>query len=99
MISVRSTRNIFYFLGIIIFGCGGIVLLILAATSWLNDRENQAMGIETSMQRLVYQTDHQAVLDACKAVLQNPQSYGFPPADQVGSTSLAGSQNGEAVPA
>src|SRR6185437_15614326 len=73
----------------------GMVLLVYSAISWCSDRLQFVM--EIGPRRLVYETNHQAVLDAIRVVLADPQKAGFPPMDR-GRTMLDGTQSGGTVP-
>jgi hypothetical protein len=92
-----SKNRRFYLLviAILLFVWSGVFALVGVA-SLLHDRLDQAWS--ATPQRLVYHIDHQAVLDACRQVLKDPQAAGFPPMRN-GATEIAGLQISETVPA
>jgi hypothetical protein len=77
-------------------GVTGGILLICAAVSAGFDRISK--GINAGPQRLLYQTDHAAVLRACREVLADPQAAGFPDPKN-GQTTMTGQQGGGTPPA
>jgi hypothetical protein len=74
----------------------GASLVISATLSALSERYSKIM--DAVQERLVYHTDHHAVLAACQQVLKNPQAAGFPPVKD-GYAMIDGSQNGGPIPA
>ncbi len=70
------------------------VLLFLAAAGTAV-RDALIRPVWTSELRLIHQTNHQAVLQACQNVLSDPQAAGFPK----GKDFILGSQNGVSPPA
>ena len=92
-----SKNRQFYLLviAILLFVWSGI-FAIVGVLSLTFDRLDRAF--DAVPQRLVYQTNHYAILDACRQVLKDPQAAGFPPMKN-GRTSILGSAYGEAIPA
>jgi hypothetical protein len=70
-------------------------MLIAAAVSALFD--GFAKGVDAGPQRLLYHTDHAAVLRACREVLADPQKAGFQKSPS-GYSEVNGSQSGITPP-
>jgi hypothetical protein len=71
---VKAKRQILVALSIIL-GVAGVSLFIAAGLWALADRF--VKSIDESPQRLIYHTDHAAVLQACRQVLADPQAFGI----------------------
>jgi hypothetical protein len=71
---------------------GGFCFGIAAAGSAVFDRISKS--IDASPRRLIYHTNHKAVLQACKEVLRDPQAAGFPKPVN-GQAIVNGSQGGQ----
>ena len=72
---MKTKRNIFKNY-VVVLRIAGAILLICAVASALLDKLLAA--VNESPQRLVYHTDHAAILRACKEVLKDPRAAGFP---------------------
>jgi len=92
---VKMKRRVLVALSVVLALAGGI-LCIAAVASALFDRISESLDV--SPQRLVYHTDHAAILRACREVLADPQAAGFPKTTK-GYSMVSGSQSGMKPPA
>lgn len=92
---MKAKRRTVKGLGVIL-AVVGVLLLVGAGASALWDRLFESMY--ASPQRLVYHTDHAAVLRACRQVLANPEAAGFLKEDN-GYNMIEGLQSGGRPPA
>src|SRR4051812_29096332 len=76
------------------------MLLIAAGVSALSDHMSESRDARgDSPQRLVYQTDHAAILRGCQQVLADPQAAGFSKPSSYGESFVDGSKPPAALPA
>jgi hypothetical protein len=80
----------------IALGLSALILFISAGISLLLDSFHKS--VDAGPQNLIYHTNPAAVLQACGAVLANPQAAGFPSATN-GIASIQGPQTGVNPPA
>jgi hypothetical protein len=89
---ILKPRHRIRFAFISLLWIGGICFCIAAAGSASLDRISK--NIDESPRHLIYHTNHNTVLKACKEVLNDPQAAGFPKPVN-GQATINGSQGGQ----